>query len=349
MQPKYMIMTALLALSVAALCGPAIADTPAATGFPVSITDDYGFTTTIAKAPERIVSLSPANTEILFDLGLGSKIVGNTEFCNYPAEAMNITHVSGFNTVSYEKIAAVNPDIIFAEDIVGEEAVTKLRSLGYSVIELKNNNLSAIRHSIEVMGRATGTSDNATALIDKIDARVASISARTAGLDESEKPSVLMPVGLYGDDTIYPFGSNTYGDELIRLAGGRNAAGDISEYSVMSHEAIIAADPDIIIVPVDDISRPYYQAFRNGSVAWATVLSAYKNNKIYEVDADVVNRPSPRLADAGLLIVDILHPTTSPTPVPATSPTATPAPGFETVFALAGLLGVACLLAGRRH
>jgi iron complex transport system substrate-binding protein len=181
MQPKYILITALLIAAVTAFCGLGIAQMPAATGFPVNVTDDYGTTVTIVKAPERIVSLSPANTEILFDLGLGSKIVGDTEFCNYPAEAVNITHVSGFNTVSYEKIAAVNPDIIFAEDIVGEDAVKKLRSLGYNVIELKNSNLSSIRHSIEVMGRATGTSANATALINKIDAQVSNISARTAG------------------------------------------------------------------------------------------------------------------------------------------------------------------------
>jgi iron complex transport system substrate-binding protein len=158
-----------------------------------------------------------------------------------------------------------------------------------------------------------------------------------------------MVVGLY-DETIYPFGGDTYGDELIRLAGGKNVASNISEYSVMSHEAIIAADPAIIIVPVDDLSRSYFQQFMNGSVAWATSLSAYKNHKIYEVDADIVNRPSPRLAEAGLLIVDILHPApvTTATPVPAT-PTASPTPGFEAVFALAGLLGVACLFAGRKH
>lgn len=346
MRLKYILISALLATLVAGLCGLAAAET---TGYPVNITDDYGTTVTITKAPERIVSLSPANTEILFDLGLGGKIVGDTEYCNYPAEAVNITHVSGFNTISYEKISAVNPDIIFAEDIVGEEAVKKLRSLGYNLIELKNNNLSAIRHSIEIMGRATGTSANATTLIGNIDKQVSSISARTAGLKESDKPTVLMVVGLYGDDTIYPFGSDTYGDELIRMAGGRNAAANISQYSVMSHEAIIAADPDVIIVPVDAISRPYYQAFMNGSTAWATGLSAYKNHKIYEVDADIMNRPSPRLATAGMMIVDILHPeaVTNATATPAG--TATPTPGFEAVFALAGLLGVVCLFAGRKH
>lgn len=313
MQVKYALIVFLL-IAAAAVGGcstvsPTATPTPAPSPqFPLNVTDNEGFVTAIAHAPERIVSLSPANTEMLFDLGLGSKIVGDTEFCDYPPEAKNITHVSGFQDVSFEQIATVNPDLIFAEDIVGQAAIDRLRAMGYPVIGLKNSNLSTIRQNIGLMGQATGTEANATALIASIDGQVGNISAKTAGLNASQKPSVLLVTGLYGDGTIYPFGNGTYGDELIALAGGKNAAGNISQYSIMSHEAIIQADPDLIIVPVDDISRPYYQAFVNGSVAWATGLSAYKNGKIYEVDANILNRPSPRLADAGLIIARIVHP-----------------------------------------
>ena len=94
----------------------------------MTITDYYNRTATLAQAPERIVSLSAANTEMLFDLGVGDKIVGIDDYSNYPDAAKNITHVSGFAEVSYEKITAANPDVIFAEDIIGEAAVTKLRT-----------------------------------------------------------------------------------------------------------------------------------------------------------------------------------------------------------------------------
>ena len=258
--------------------------------------------------PNASCRCRPPNTEILFDLGLGSKIVGVDDYSDYPAEAKNITHVSGFAEVSYEKITAANPDVIFAEDIVGEEAVTKLRDMGFQVVEVKNSNLTMIRKTIELFGKATNTSDKAAALVNSIDTEVATISAKTAGLNESQKPRVLLVTGLFPDETIYPFGNGTYGDELLALAGARNAAGNISMYGVMSHEAILKEDPDMIIVPVDDISRPSYDAFKNGTMAWATGLSAYKNGKVYEVDANIMNRPSPRLADAGLIIARIVHP-----------------------------------------
>jgi iron complex transport system substrate-binding protein len=314
MQAKYIIITALLVAAVVAVCGcstvtPTATPTPApASQYPMTLSDYYGRTATLTHAPERIVSTSAANTEILFDLGLGSKIVGVDEYSDYPAEAKNITHVSGFAEVSYEKITAANPDVIFAEDIIGEEAVTKLRDMGFQVIEVKNSNLTMIRKNIELFGKATNTSDKAAALVNSIDAEVANVSAKTAGLNESQKPKVLLVTGLFPDETIYPFGNGTYGDELLTLAGARNAAGNITLYGVMSHEVILKEDPDMIIVPVDDISRPSYNAFKNGSMAWATGLSAYKNGKVYEVDANIMNRPSPRLADAGLIIARIVHP-----------------------------------------
>jgi iron complex transport system substrate-binding protein len=314
MQAKYIIITALLVAAVVAVCGcstvtPTATPTPApASQYPMTLSDYYGRTATLTQAPERIVSTSAANTEILFDLGLGSKIVGVDEYSDYPAEAKNITHVSGFAEVSYEKITAANPDVIFAEDIIGEEAVTKLRDMGFQVIEVKNSNLTMIRKSIELFGKATNTSDKATTLVDSIDAEIANVSAKTAGLNESQKPKVLLVTGLFPDETIYPFGNGTYGDELLTLAGARNAAGNITLYGVMSHEVILKEDPDMIIVLVDDISRPSYNAFKNGSMAWATGLSAYKNGKVYEVDANIMNRPSPRLADAGLIIARIVHP-----------------------------------------
>ena len=110
MQAKYIIIAILLIAAAAVVAGPAAA---AASQYPMTVTDNFNRTATLAKAPERIVSLSPTNTELLFELGVGDKIVGTDDYSNYPAAAKNITHVSGFAEVSYEKITAVNPDVIF--------------------------------------------------------------------------------------------------------------------------------------------------------------------------------------------------------------------------------------------
>ncbi len=222
MQAKYIIIAILLIAAAAVVAGPAAA---AASQYPMTVTDNFNMTATLAKAPERIVSLSPSNTELLFELGVGDKIVGTDDYSNYPAAAKNITHVSGFAEVSYEKITAVNPDLIFVDDVIGEAAVTKLRSMGFQVIELKNSNLTMLRKNIALMGMVTNTQDNATAIIAGIDAQVSQIAAKAAALNLSSKPNVLLLTGLYSDETIYPFGNGTYGDELITMAGGRNAAG----------------------------------------------------------------------------------------------------------------------------
>ncbi len=346
MQAKY-VLTAALIIGLAAALVPALAQTPAATSFPVNVTDDLGVTTTVARAPERIVSLSPANTELLFELGVGGKIVGVDSYSNYPAAANNITRVSGFSEINYEAITAAKPDLIFVEDIIGETAVTRLRGMGFPVIELKYSNITMLKKNIGLLGQATGTSANATGIIASIDTVAAQMQSRAAALKLAQKPNVLLVTGLYGDETIYPFGNGTYGDELIRLAGGRNAAGNITQFGVMSHEAIIAEDPDVIIIPVDAISAPYVQAFQNGSMAWANGLKAVRTGQVYTVDADVVNRP-PQIALTGLMIANVFTEyaaNMTATATPGASPKASPTPGFEAMLALAGLLGVATFIA----
>jgi iron complex transport system substrate-binding protein len=320
MQARYIIVTALLVAVVALVCGcsgtatptatPATPTPGAASQYPMTVSDYYDRTATIASEPQRIVSLSAANTEILFALGLGSKIVGVDDYSDYPAEAKNITHVSGFSSVSYEKITAANPDLIVAEDIVGEEAVTKLRSMGFPVIELKNSNLTMIRKNIELIGKVTNTATNATTLVGGIDKKIADISAKTAGLNESQKPNVLLLTGYLTGLEIYPYGTGTYGDELLKLTGARNAAKNITLYAVMSNEAIVQADPDYIIIPVDGVmcTMSDYNYFKYVNESWMKDLKAVKNGKVMMVDGNLFLRPGPRTPEAGIDLAKVIHP-----------------------------------------
>ena len=352
MKFRYVTIISVLLVLFSMMSGYALADnqTTAATAtFPMNITDVFGVTTTIDKAPERIVSLSPANTEILFGIGLGSKIIGTDDYSDYPAEAKNITHVSGYSGVSYEKIMAANPDLIFAEDVIGEAAVTSLRDKGLKVIEVKNNNISAIKKNILLMGKVTGAESNATALVSDMDARLSNISSKASQLNESQKPTVLLLAGYLSGQPIYVYGSNTYGDELITLAGGKNAAGNIVEYKVMSSEVIISQDPDYIIVPVDGLmtTEKDFSDLKNGNESWMQGLKAVKNGHVISVDGNLMMHPGPRLTDAGLIIAEAIHPVVTATPTTAPAPTA--APGFEPVLALAGLLGIAYLVARKEN
>lgn len=316
MQARYIIITALLVAAVVAVCGcstvtptatPATPTPAPSSQYPMTITDSFGQTATLQKAPQRIVSLSPVNTEILFDLGLGDKIVGNTEFCDYPAAAANIAHVAGYNTVSAEKVAAVNPDLIFGEDIQ-EEGIKLLRTMGYPAIELKTRNITSLTNNIMIMGRATGTESAASNLSNNITTRIDALRIKAAGINESQKPTVLLLLGVSAEPTLYPFCGGSTGDELLNLVGAKNIAGNMSEWSIISKEAIIQQDPDIIIVAVDSFSEPYYGGFRNGTWGWTNDLKAFKSGNVYSVDANIINRPGPRLADAGEIIARIVHP-----------------------------------------
>jgi iron complex transport system substrate-binding protein len=276
----------------------------------VNVTDNFGATVSIDKAPERIVSLSPSNTEMLYALGAGDCIAGDTDYCNYPAAAKNITHVSGFNTVSYEKITAISPDLIFAEDIVGEEAVKKLRGMGFKVIEFLNDNLTMVEKNIAVMGKATGTSGNATAIVSDMDARIKEIGLKVRPADNASKPKILLLAGYVAGKEIYPYGAGTYGDEIISLVGGTNAAGNVTGYKVMSPEAIVVEDPDYVIIPVDGImaTDKDFDYFKAGTDSWMKSLKAVRGGHVIMVDGNLFMRPGPRIPDAAMAIAKALYP-----------------------------------------
>jgi len=282
----------------------------AASTYPMNVTDSFGEVITIAQQPQRIVSLSPANTEILFDLGVGGKIVGNDQYDDYPAAAENITHVGGFSTVDDEMVANVSPDIIFAEDTISQDAVTKLQSMGYTVVMLDNSNMTMIEKNIQLMGQITGTESNATALVDSINSQMSNISDKTTGLNASQRPSVLILAGYEAGSDIYVYGSGTYGDDLIKLVGGTNAAANVSNYAIMNTEAIIAANPDYIIDPVGNSMGDLasYYSLKNGSPSWVQGLTAYQEGHIIMVDGNIMERPGPRLPQAALEIAQVIHP-----------------------------------------
>ncbi len=298
------IVSVSMVLAVLALGGctsPTVS--PPASG--INVTDDKGRVVTISGTPERIVSLSPANTELLFALGLGDKVVGVTDFCNYPPEAMSRTKVGGITNVNVEQVAALDPDVIFAASLTRKETAEKLDSMGYPVFVNDPRNISDIEKSIRNMGLVTGADDNATRLIGQINGSIKAITDKAAALDESEKPTVLMLLDTYD---FYVAGSNCYGDDLIKLTGGKNVAGELNDYATMSKEAIIKADPDIIVMPVDQYSQADFENLRNGTDDWMKQLSAVKSGKVYAVASDPIFRPGPRVVEAARAMAKIVHP-----------------------------------------
>ena len=325
-------------LLLALLCGTAAA----AEWTPVTITDDYGYTAEISAAPQTIVSLGPSNTEILFALGLGDKVAGVTEYCNYPAEAQTRILIGGVSSPNVEKIVALNPDLILANAMNGEDNIAHLRKLGYTVLCLNPDSVDGTFSSIRRVGEATGTSAAAGELIASMQQRLraAAEKGKTAGTE------TLTVTHLMSTDPYWVSGIHTFQDELITLAGGTNAFPEVDGWGIINLEHLLTTDPDVILVDSgagmgEKGENLLKQSFMTDSRL--SSLTAVKNNRIYVMDSDTFDRGGPRIVDAFDELVAVLYPESAGSPAAATPK----APGFGSVLTLAG--GALALLILRKN
>ena len=149
--------------------------------FPVTLTDQLGRPLDIGEEPQRIISLAPSNTETLFALGLGERVAGITEYCNYPEEALSKPKVGGFATPDLEKIVALDPDLILTTGIHEKLVIPALERRGFAVLALAPHNIEEVLDSIDLVGRAAGASEPASELIANLQKRTAAVTGKTHG------------------------------------------------------------------------------------------------------------------------------------------------------------------------
>jgi iron complex transport system substrate-binding protein len=255
---------------------------------------------------KRIVSLSPSTTEALFALGLGEKVVGVTSFCNYPPEVKGKIRVGGYFNPNYEAMAALEPDIVI---ILPEQENVKnfLTELELKHLTVNNKTIHDILSAIKIIGKECGAEKRARELITTIKSRIKKIQEKTINLSH---PTVLISVGrTMGSGSlkdVYIAGKNTYYDELINYAGGRNAyENEKIAYPMLSAEGIIHINPEIIIDMVADLSS---NGLTEAMVRkeWQSVSSveAIKDNRLFVFSRDYILIPGPRFI---LLLEDIAH------------------------------------------
>ena len=272
---------------------------------PVTITDDLGVTVTIDKYPERIVSLSPANTEILFALGLGDRIVGVTEYCTYPEAALSKDKIGGFSTINTEKIAVLNPDLLVAADGNSEETIAHLRELGYTIITVNADTIDTTLADIRLIGKAAGVDSAAEELVSSMQADLAEIAEKTRG---AEKPTILHCMWT---DPLWVSGSGTFQDEMISAAGGVNAAAAEGGWVALTMEKFLTMNPDIIVVDSGDgMGVGTDDALKNFFLKDSRMqsLSAVQNERVYVVNADIIDRGGPRIVEGVEALAEIAHP-----------------------------------------
>ncbi|MBN1455682.1 MAG: ABC transporter substrate-binding protein [Methanomicrobia archaeon] len=282
----------------------------------------------LPKKPERIVSMAPSCTEFLFAVGAGDQVVGVTEYCDYPPEVVEkknhgeIAVIGGYSTPSFEKIVALQPDLVVGaygnpDDVlywlVDESAH---QGVTYPLYAQNPKNVEEIFQHLMVLGALTGCRAEADSLEYELRNRVAAITAETASLTEEEKPRVFYNIGDF-----FTAGDNTFVNEVITLAGGTNIAADSSGYFVMNLEELIYRNPQVIICDSSMVSMSlaYEQIMEDKRLQ---ILDAVKNGWVYVIDADIIDRPSPRIVDALELVYQDYSDffvATRPTPSPAES------------------------------
>jgi len=271
---------------------------------PGTFTDDSGRAVRIDKAPERIVSHVPGITEILFALGLEEKVVGVSEYCDYPEAAKAKPKVGGFFNPSIENIVALNPDLVLTNGSV-EYVMTQLGSLGITYIVLDPKDIDGILKDIELVGKATGTGGKAKEVIKDMQARMLRVSTRV-----KDTPRVKVFYTFATTDLNHPWtaGPGSFVDSLITMAGGENiAAKALAPWVQFSIEEVIAADPQVIIVDASHGSAVTPIAGLKQHPVWQKI-SAIKQGRIYPIDGDLVNRPGPRIVQGLEEMAKIIHP-----------------------------------------
>jgi iron complex transport system substrate-binding protein len=245
--------------------------------------DDLGRLVAINGTPQRIVSLAPSNTEILFALGLGDKVVGVTDWCNYPPEALEKEKVGAYNTPDIEKIVALNPDLILVAYGTTMEVINSLVGLGLTVFGIKTTDLDDLLNDIKRIGEITDKELEAQALTDEMAIEIQTVTNQTEELEQ--RPTVFY---IVWHDPLWTAGSETFIHELIEKGGGVNICQNLTGYTTISLEEVVARNPEIIITSIWS-----YDWALNATELAGT--NASQTGRIFTCDDDLVQRPGPRL------------------------------------------------------
>jgi iron complex transport system substrate-binding protein len=290
---------------------------PIAATYPLTLTDDEGTAVTIAARPTKIVSLTPATTEILFAVGAGPRVHGVTDADDYPPAAKQITAVVKLGAVDVEKIVGLGADLVIAggNSFNSPDAIAKLRSLGIPVVVVYAANVAGVFRDIGLVAAAAGEGAGGQALVASLQAQVDAVVALVAAAD-APRPRVFYE--LDATKQIYTFADGIVQDELIHMAGGDPiTTGSPTVFSIPL-EKLVVADPELILL--GDAAYGTTPAQVKARPGWA-VMTAVKAGAIRPINDTLVSRPGPRLVEALRALAVAINPTLRLPPAPAASTT----------------------------
>ncbi|KPU42434.1 vitamin B12-binding protein precursor [Oxobacter pfennigii] len=309
-------LSAALAISMLAGCATNSENTPsptptgtveptAKTVYPLTVTDMTGREVTIKEPVTRIVAITAANAEIVYALGLGDTMVGRGEYCDYPAEVLEVASVGSGNDTNIEQIISLKPQVVFMGTMAQtNEQINQLTQAGIAVVASDAIDIAGTYKSIALMGKILNRNEEAAKIIENMKTKIDDIGAKASA--KASGKSIYFEVSPL-EFGLWTAGSNTFMDEAANILGLKNTFGDISDWAEISEEQVLERNPDYIMTvtmyfgeglePVESIkSRP----------GWNNV-KAVANNGIINMPNNELTRPGPRLADGVEMLYNFVY------------------------------------------
>lgn len=262
--------------------------------------DDFGNTIIFENPPERIISLAPSNTEILFAIGAGDKVVGVTTYDDYPEEVLDIEKIGDFNGINLERIIELEPDLVINYGDGVTEENERLIEAGIQIAGFEPESIEEITDTILRIGEITGHKQEALDLVDEMTSKEAELLARIEGL---ESKTVFYEIW---HEPLMAAGPGSFIDELIAIAGGENVAGDAEgDYPQFDLEQLIERNPEVYLT-ANDLPEKTVESIKERP--GYSEIDAIKNDRVYLIDGNVISRPGPRIIEALEMIVEAIHP-----------------------------------------
>ena len=273
-----------------------------AQGLALHFLDHTGRKIVLKAYPQRVVALAPSITEIIFALGRQHLLKGVTRFSDHPPDAEKLPKVGSYVHLDLERIVALKPDICIAiKDGNPKAIIDRLESLGIPVYVIHPLNVAAVMKTIQDMGRLLGAGEKAHHLVQNMHLRLQRVESIVSGT--ASRPGVFFQIGI---SPIVSVGTDTFIHELIVLAGGKNLAEGPVPYPRFSREQVLGLSPEILIIT----SMARNAIFDKVKAEWNqwNNMPAVRNGRIFMVDSNLFDRPTPRLIDGLELLVKLIHP-----------------------------------------
>ena len=269
---------------------------------PYTVVDDRGMEVTFDAVPETIVSLQPSNTEILFSLGVGDKIVGATDYDFYPAAAEKIERVSDTTTLNAERIVELNPDVVVAYTMSEIAQIDQLEAAGLKVFVIESaTSFDDVYSDIVQLSEVMGIEETGEKVVADVHAQIASVEEKIATVETKKK----VYYEIAPSPEIWTSGGDTFQQEILTAAGVENVFAEQTGWLSVTDEDVIALNPEAILTTANYLDDAVGEILSRSG--WDTI-QAVINKEVYLIDGEVMTRPATRIGEAVELVAKTVYP-----------------------------------------